>query len=102
MPGDTSHMQPGSEVDSRRCSRYAAPMDDALLDRIVERISQVEGIRAIVLGGSRASGTHTPQSDFDIGPLYRGKDGFDLAALGLTCGRLGLAPREHLRAVRVA
>jgi hypothetical protein len=40
----------------------------------------VPGLVAVVLGGSRATGTHTPASDVDLG-LYYHADQLDLAAL---------------------
>ncbi|MEU1493289.1 nucleotidyltransferase domain-containing protein [Streptomyces sp. NPDC005775] len=46
---------------------------------MAERLTAVPGIRAVVLGGSRARGTHRPDSDWDLGLYYRGAP--DLAAL---------------------
>lgn len=42
----------------------------ALLEKLVGQLSQIEGIKAIVLGGSYASGTHHEASDMDIGLYY--------------------------------
>lgn len=42
----------------------------AILDKIVAVLWTVSGIKAIVLGGSRARGTHSPSSDIDIGIYY--------------------------------
>lgn len=36
-------------------------------------LSHIDGVRAVVLGGSQARGTVTPQSDVDIGIYYRGE-----------------------------
>jgi hypothetical protein len=46
---------------------------DALLTQIVPRLAGVRGIAGIALGGSRARGTATATSDYDIG-LYYGPD----------------------------
>ena len=54
-------------------------MDDASLAELGRRLSSVRGVVAVVLGGSRARGTHRPDSDFDLGLYYRG--GLDIAAL---------------------
>ncbi|MDF6046038.1 nucleotidyltransferase domain-containing protein [Streptomyces sp. JH14] len=43
------------------------------------RLAAVPGVRAVVLGGSRARGAHRPDSDWDLGVYYRGAP--DLAAL---------------------
>ena len=40
---------------------------DALFETIVERVGKIDGIAAIVLGGSRARGIARPDSDVDIG-----------------------------------
>lgn len=50
-----------------------------LIDDTAERLTTVPGIRAVVLGGSRARGTHRPDSDWDLGLYYRGTP--DVAAL---------------------
>ncbi len=54
------------------------PADNAIADGladllmgIVSELGQVPGVEAVVLGGSRARGTHTLESDVDLG-LYCG------------------------------
>lgn len=37
---------------------------------LIEALKAVDGIQTIVLGGSRARGTHTPASDVDLGIYY--------------------------------
>jgi hypothetical protein len=46
---------------------------------IARRIAEVPGVVGVVLGGSRATGTHTPESDHDLGLYYRRP--VDLSAL---------------------
>ena len=45
-------------------------LTDPLLQRIVPALAEVPGIAAIALGGSRARGTATENSDYDIGLYY--------------------------------
>lgn len=52
-----------------------------VIQSAVQKLQQVEGIAAIVLGGSRACGTETPESDIDIGVYYRPERPIDIAAL---------------------
>jgi hypothetical protein len=44
--------------------------DDRILQRIVPALAEVPGVAAIALGGSRARGTATETSDYDIGLYY--------------------------------
>jgi hypothetical protein len=62
--------------------------DDRLLARIVEAVAGVPGIRAVVLGGSRACGTATAHSDYDIGLYYDPQAPFDHGALSRVVARL--------------
>lgn len=66
----------------QREATVTAANDERLLARIVETLTPVPGIRAIALGGSRARGTATPHSDYDIGLYYDGRAPFEHAALG--------------------
>jgi predicted nucleotidyltransferase len=56
--------------------------DEALLRRLVAALAPVAGVEAIALGGSRARGTATAHSDYDIGLYYRAGRPIDVAALG--------------------
>jgi hypothetical protein len=56
-------------------------MPDALLERLTPPLAGVPGVVAIVLGGSRARGTATESSDYDVGLYYD-------AAAELDTGRL--------------
>lgn len=62
--------------------------DEALLSRLVGALAPVPGIEAIALGGSRARGTATAASDYDIGLYYRGRRPIDIAALGKVAASL--------------
>src|SRR6185312_6725094 len=51
--------------------------NDPLLQRIVPALAEVPGIAGIALGGSRARGTATDASDYDIGLYYSGERPLD-------------------------
>ncbi|MFI2779649.1 nucleotidyltransferase family protein [Streptomyces sp. ALB3] len=46
---------------------------------MASRLARLPGVEAVALGGSRARGTHRPDSDWDLGVYYRGTP--DLPAL---------------------
>lgn len=59
------------------------PGDTAFLDTAADRLAALPTVRAVALGGSRAQGTHTPDSDWDLAIYYRGAfDPADLRAVG--------------------
>ncbi|MDX2130339.1 MAG: nucleotidyltransferase domain-containing protein [Chloroherpetonaceae bacterium] len=49
-----------------------------LIDRIVEALRNVDGVKAIVLGGSYAVGMQSQNSDLDIGIYYQESNPFDI------------------------
>lgn len=53
---------------------------DEQLAALAARLVEVPGVVAVSLGGSRARGDHTPESDVDLGLYYRPP--LDLEALG--------------------
>jgi len=55
---------------------------EILIATLVGDLCEVPGVAAIVLGGSRARGTHTPRSDIDLALYYRPDRPPDLARLG--------------------
>jgi len=57
--------------------------DEEFADYIASRLAGLPGVLAVSLGGSRASGTNRPDSDWDFAVYYRGRfDPGDLRALG--------------------
>ncbi|MFF4013551.1 nucleotidyltransferase domain-containing protein [Streptomyces sp. NPDC001843] len=59
------------------------PADETFLDSTADRLAALPGVRAVALGGSRAQGTHRPDSDWDLAVYYRGAfDPDDLRAVG--------------------
>ncbi|MFF5493093.1 nucleotidyltransferase domain-containing protein [Streptomyces aquilus] len=57
--------------------------DAAFLDAVADRLAALPTVRAVALGGSRAQGTHRPDSDWDLAVYYRGPfDPADLRAVG--------------------
>ncbi|MBV7695017.1 nucleotidyltransferase domain-containing protein [Streptomyces sp. TRM70350] len=57
--------------------------DPAFLDTVGDRLAALPTVRAVALGGSRAQGTHRPDSDWDLAVYYRGRfNPGDLRAIG--------------------
>jgi hypothetical protein len=65
-------------------------VDERALRGLADRLVEVPGVVAVVLGGSRARGEHRPDSDYDLGLYYRGD--LDVAALARLAGDIGAAP----------
>jgi len=61
---------------------------DQIPNQVVARVSKIEGVLAIVLGGSRARGTADEHSDIDLGIYYDGKHPFAVPALGAAAKEL--------------
>jgi predicted nucleotidyltransferase len=45
--------------------------EDSFVAPIADRLSRIDGVVAVALGGSRATGTQHAESDYDIGVYYR-------------------------------
>jgi predicted nucleotidyltransferase len=61
---------------------------EEILAQVVARVAKIDGIQAIVLGGSRARGTADERSDIDLGIYYDGAQPFSTAALGAAAREL--------------
>lgn len=66
-----------------------------ILGRVKEALSEVSGVEAIVLGGSRITGTEGPQSDIDVG-IYYNASILDFEALNAAASRLDDSHRKGL------
>jgi Predicted nucleotidyltransferases len=66
------------------------------ISNIVDSLKQIQGVIAIVLGGSRASGTDTPKSDIDIGIYYDSGVELDIPGLRKAAAAMDDDHREDL------
>jgi Nucleotidyltransferase domain len=69
------------QIGSDRRQDMSAENDESLLYRLVSELSTVPGTRAIALGGSRALGTASEHSDYDLGVYYDANFALDIDAL---------------------
>ncbi len=64
---------------------YTSAMQSAEAEKLASDVAQhlidVPGVVAVTLGGSRARGTHRPDSDLDLGIYYRAGEEPDMRAL---------------------
>ena len=70
-------------------------MVDNIIKSVAEKLSSLPCIEGIVLGGSRARGTHTEDSDIDIG-IYYNSESFDLTAINQLATELDDENRSNL------
>ena len=66
------------------------------IHHVVDCLQSVGGIVAIALGGSRARGTPTPESDVDLGLYYQPENPPDLRALNHLASELDDNHRTNL------
>jgi Nucleotidyltransferase domain/Domain of unknown function (DUF4037) len=69
---------------------------DQLIRDLIEQVRGVEGVVAVVLGGSRARNTHTPASDIDLGIYYDPAIALDITGLDRTAQAVDDAHRPGL------
>ncbi|MBD2869158.1 nucleotidyltransferase domain-containing protein [Paenibacillus arenilitoris] len=69
---------------------------DNTISKLVNRLKEINGVNAIVLGGSRARGSHNEHSDIDIGIYYDSGKGLDIAGLQQAAAELDDAGRLNL------
>jgi len=67
-----------------------------IISGMVDRLQTVAGLEAIVLGGSRARGSHNETSDIDLGLYYYPAAPLDLAALGRAASEIDDDHRVNL------
>ncbi|AJY77948.1 nucleotidyltransferase family protein [Paenibacillus beijingensis] len=67
-----------------------------IISIIIDSLKQVNGVHALVLGGSRARGTENPNSDIDIGIYYSANSGLDIAQLRRVASILDDDNRDNL------
>ncbi|MGO8801860.1 nucleotidyltransferase domain-containing protein [Candidatus Binatus sp.] len=61
---------------------------EEILSLVAGRVAKIDGVAAIVLGGSRARGSADERSDIDLGIYYDGAHPFSTAALGAAAQEL--------------
>lgn len=69
---------------------------EIFIQQIVDRLQEVQGIKAIVLGGSRASGVQDATSDLDLGLYYYENDPLDIEHITSIAGELNDTPKLYL------
>src|SRR5690625_3262569 len=67
-----------------------------IIKKVSEELESIPGIVGVVLGGSRARGTHHPTADIDIGIYYDESAGFDVSEVGKIATHLDDVHREDL------
>ncbi|MEJ8545069.1 nucleotidyltransferase domain-containing protein [Brevibacillus borstelensis] len=67
-----------------------------IIEEVASSLQDLPGIVGIVLGGSRARGTHRPSSDIDIGIYYDEAAGFDVNEIGRIATKLDDEHRQNI------
>jgi hypothetical protein len=66
------------------------------ISNIVDSLKHINGVSALVLGGSRARGTESPNSDIDIGIYYDSEIGLDITRLRQVAALIDDDHRDNL------
>ncbi|GIP26605.1 hypothetical protein J23TS9_17350 [Paenibacillus sp. J23TS9] len=66
------------------------------INRIVDNLKPINGVRALVLGGSRARGSHNIHSDIDIGIYYDSGIGLDISGIQHVATIIDDASKDNL------
>lgn len=69
---------------------------ESLIQNIVNEVKNVSGVKAVVLGGSRARGTHHAASDIDLGIYYDTRQPLNLNELAKVAAKLDDGNRTDL------
>jgi hypothetical protein len=64
----------------------------SLIEEILADLAGIDGVAAVVLGGTHARGRARPDSDIDLGILYRADRRFDVAAIRKLAGEWSDTP----------
>jgi hypothetical protein len=67
-----------------------------VIECVNKSLEPITGIVGVVLGGSRARGTNTPDSDIDIGIYYDRSLGFDVSEINAIAARINDEPKDNL------
>lgn len=82
----------GEELPYRRGMPLLPTAPEELVLAMARALGAVPGVTGVLLGGSRARGTHLPDSDWDLGLYYRGEP--DLARLAALAAEFTGQPVE--------
>jgi hypothetical protein len=69
------------------------------IDDLAARLSRISGVKAVVLGGSRATGTQDLDSDIDLGLYYHADEPLDTKQLTALCETLNDIPRPTVTSI---
>jgi cell division protein FtsI/penicillin-binding protein 2 len=89
--------EPGKKiaVDEQNLEHIIEGMIDNIIQSVTEKLSSLPYIEGIVLGGSRARGTHTEDSDIDFG-IYYNSELFDITVINQLATELDDENRSNL------
>ena len=69
---------------------------ETIINDIAKELSELPGVVGVVLGGSRARGTHHPTSDIDLGIYYDESAGFNVSDVSKVATKFDDDHRENL------